>query len=62
MFELMLATKKAQDAEEQPQIPVTLPPPYREPRKAKSNEAVMKLFHELKEVGKASGVLVHRCW
>jgi len=61
-FELIRSTKKAEGIDELPSIAVTLPPPYREPRKSKSNDAVMKLFGELEAIGKASNVVVHRCW
>ncbi|MEX2581626.1 MAG: hypothetical protein WD342_21390 [Verrucomicrobiales bacterium] len=61
-FDLIRAAKKAEGIDEPPYIAVTLPPPYREPRKTESNDAVTKLFSELEEIGNASSVVVHRCW
>ena len=61
-FELIRAAKKEKGIDEPPHIAVTLPPPNREPRKTGSNDAVMKLFGELEAIGKASNVVVHRCW
>ena len=61
-FELIRTANKTDASDQAPHVAVTLPPPYRDPQKAESNEAVMKLFGELEEVGKTSNVVVHRCW
>jgi hypothetical protein len=61
-FELIRAAKKEKGIDESPHIAVTLPPPYREPHKTENNIAVLKLFGELEAIGKASNVVVHRCW
>ena len=61
-FELIRTARKRDNLDHVPHVAVTLPPPYREQHKAESNEAVMKLFSELEEVGKASNVIVHSYW
>ncbi len=59
---LIRSAKKTNRCNEPPHVAVTLPPPYREPHKAKINDAVKKLLNELIEIGKSHNVVVHRCW
>ncbi len=59
---LIRAAKKTDDVNELPHVAVTLPPPYRELGNAENNAAVKKLYEQLVESGKQSGVIVYHCW